>query len=153
MGDAHGPNKLTSYLEIHATRMQQFRSRGWVVSDNLEFSTIGKGYFLFVGVIECAGDIVVDVRKELRAVDGAGADIRVETASYSYNAKVRGRGNILRYDGPHAHRPVDHVHRYRVFDGDDEGTIEEIAPRQWPTLGQVLEELEQWYYAHADRLR
>ena len=67
-----------------------------------------------------------------------------------YNASLSGIGNIARFDSPHKdHNHFHHVHRYDVFNHDSEGTLESC---EWPTLGEVLGELETWFYAHYDRL-
>jgi len=45
------------------------------------------------------------------------------------------------------------VHRYDVFAGDRKGVVEEFRGGDWPTLGEVLEELRIWYYANLDFLK
>lgn len=153
-GSKHGPNKLSNYREIHSTWMHRLASEGFVLSDGVTLTPFGDGLFLMSGDIECAGDIVVEVTKLLQVVDGHGTAVRVRTASYSYNAHLRGRGNILRYDSPHSdqHRPKHHVHRYDVLAGDRDGTVTDIGDDDWPTLGEVLEELREWYFANAERI-
>jgi len=147
--DPHGPNKLTDYIQIHETVMQQFIADGFVIRDGTGFTGYGIGLFLLDGPVECQGGIVLEVRKVLKRVDGHGASTRVQTIEYSYNGVLTGRGCILRYDGPHLHRPMHHVHRYDVLNGDKEGTIQ---PSEWPSLGQVVEELRAWYYDNFDKL-
>jgi hypothetical protein len=153
MGDRHGPNKLTKYIRVHEAHMQSRIASGFVVHDGVEFAAFGKGYYILVGPVVCVGEIVLEVKKILAVVDGKGADERVETVWYSYNAKLAGRGNILRYDSAAGHRPSDHVHRFDVLNGDDEGSVEDIPPREWPTIGKVLDELEEWYRANFERLK
>lgn len=152
MGDRHGATKLEKYLRIHEGHMRGWVASGFVLVDGVEFSGFGKGLYTLIGVIECAGGIDLEVRKLLAVVDGEGGNERVQTVWYSYNAKLRGRGNILRYDCPDDHREADHVHRFDVFDGDDDGRVENLPPREWPTIDQVLEELEAWYREHHNKL-
>jgi hypothetical protein len=74
----------------------------------------------------------------------------VQTVDYSYNARVRGLGNIFRYDFPHSdHNRFHHVHRFDAFADHEQETVQEC---EWPTLGQVLEELERWYYLNREQL-
>lgn len=41
------------------------------------------------------------------------------------------------------------MHRYDVFHNDHDGTVESS---EWPTLGDVLGELEAWFYENFERL-
>lgn len=160
MGDKHGPNRFDRYQEIHETVMERLRKEGFILSDNLEFRVLGNGLIELEGLIECLGGIRVEVDKLIEVISGDGPDALVQTARYSYNASLAGRGNILRYDNPHKDRGGDspdhhkdhHVHRYDVFVGDRSGTVAVHGPDGWPTLGEVLCELRDWYYANIDRL-
>ena len=151
-GSKHGPNKLSNYREVHSTWMHRLRAEGFVLDDGVEFQLFGAGYIVLAGRIECVAGICVDVWKVLR-VDGKGASALVQTIEYSYNATITGLGNILRYDSPHdSHRLHHHVHHYDVLAGDRDGTVEDTSDTDWPTLGEVLEELRDWYYTNFDRL-
>lgn len=133
--------------------MHRLRSEGFVLDDGVEFQPIGSGYIVLAGCILCAGGIYVDVWKVLEVVEGTGPGALVQTVEYSYNAAIRGLGSLLRYDSPHpGHRPHHHVHRYSVLAGDKDGTIEDISDTDWPTLGEVLTELRDWYYGNYERL-
>ena len=40
-----------------------------------------------------------------------------------------------------------------MLDGDVRGTVTPIVPPEaWPTLGEVIQELADWYYEHLQRL-
>jgi hypothetical protein len=148
----HAPNVFSSYQEIHETVMAQMRRGGFVVSDTLTFTPL-PGSILLEGTIRCRGGIYIDVRKRLNVLDGEGANALVQTASYSYNVALEGKGNIVRYDSPHrTHRQFHHVHRYDVLEGNIDGTVERTPEDDWPTLGEVLREAEAWYYDHYDAL-
>lgn len=154
MGKKHGPNKLSNYVETHDTVMQQFVSRGFVLSNELSFSPYGQGLFVMTGDVRCLGRITLRVAKVVAVVGGEPRNPLVQTVAYSYNAFVEGVGNIVRYDSPHSveHRPTHHVHRYDVLRGDVEGSLDDVADDAWPTIGDVLTELEEFYYDNFDRL-
>lgn len=132
--------------------MHQLRAEGFVLDDGVEFQPYGSGYIVMAGRITCAGGIHVDVSKVLRVERESGV-AWVQTIEYSYNAVLPGRGAILRYDSPHeSHRPHHHVHRYDVLAGDKDGTVDATSDTDWPTLGEVLTELRDWYYDNYERL-
>ncbi len=148
--DPHGPNRFSNYFNVHEQVMRGLMDRGFVLSDNVSIGPLGNSYLLMEGPIECLGDIEVTVLKILQVTPQPKGEPLVQTIEYSYNARIRGLGNILRYDSPHPeHNRFHHVHRFNVFDGDEEGEVEECA---WPTLGQALDELEEWYYDNRDEL-
>lgn len=157
----HGPTRLSSYLAVHTTNMDQVIRGGFVSSDDLVVSA-SSGFILIEGTISCAGGIVIDVSKRIEILEGEGASARVQTASYSYNVHIQGIGNIFRYDSPDpvgetagapAHHLEHHVHRYDVLRGDKRGTIECIYEEdRVPTLREVIDEAADWFYAHAEAL-
>ena len=151
----HSPNRLSSYIEIHRTVMQQFLGKGVVLSEDLSFNDIGNGVLLLEGTIACVDDLRIEVSKRLQIVGSMAGEPLVQTSGYSYSAILGKRGPIFRYDSPHPdHNMFHHVHRYAVLDGDVHGAttpIEEQA--QWPTLGEVIQELCDWYYDNLTRLR
>lgn len=62
---------------------------------------------------------------------------------------LAGIGNVCRDDSPHPdHNPCHKVHRFDVRAGDVECRIEEIGDEAWPTVGEVIDEAEKWYYAN-----
>lgn len=130
--------------------MRDLVARGFVLSDDLAIAPYGNGYLAMQGTVQCLGDIEVTVEKILQLSEQKSGEPTVQTVEYHYNARLRGFGNILRYDSSHpTHNQFHHVHRYDVFTTDDEGTVEEC---RWPTLGKVLDELEEWYYDNRERL-
>lgn len=153
MGKRHQPNKLFDYLEIHHTVMRKFVDRGFVLDDGLSFEDPDAGFLEVRGDIICRGGIVLTVRKRLRIIPGASAAAtQVQTIEYKYNARVEGRGNILRYDSPHRHRPYHHKHSYDAFDADRSPALNRMGDDDWPTLGKVIGELEAWFFEHCHDL-
>ena len=149
----HGSNRLNAYLQIHETVMERQLRNGFVVSDELVFTPIHNG-ILLEGDILCQGAIRLQVRKIIKILQGDGADALVQTVAYSYNALLPGIGNIFRYDSPHAtHNKEHHVHRYNVLNGGVQFPIEWLTEEEHrPTLGEVIDELADWYYTHYDKV-
>jgi hypothetical protein len=143
--------------------MGQLRATGFVGADTLRLIA-WPSLLVMVGDIGCLGDLVVSTEKYLEIVtpdaspDDALAgdgDILVRTLIYSYNASVRGRGTIFRYDNNHGragHADWHHVHRCDWRSSDDDGTVAWIGEDRWPTLGEVVRELMDWYYEHRNQL-
>ena len=138
----HGSNRLNAYLQIHETVMECQLRNGFVLADELVFTPIHNG-ILLEGDILCQGPIRLQVRKIIRILEGEGSDALVQTAAYSYNALLPSRGNIFRYDSPHAtHNKEHHVHRYDVLNSGLQLPIQWLRDEaQRPTLGEVIDEL------------
>ena len=149
----HQPNRFSRYVEVHETVMRQFLRGDFVISEELAFEA-GEGFILLTGQITCVGNIYIDVEKQISIVDDSQADVLVQTIAYRYNAFIRGRGNILRYDSPHpTHNQEHHVHRYDILHGDREGSVTFIENEdERPTLGEVIREVQEWYYRNYDEL-
>lgn len=146
--DPHGPNKISNYIDTHETIIEQFVSRGFVVLNTLEIEAYGNHHLTITGSLHCQGGIVIDVAKILRVVDRQGGEARVQTVWYRYHAKVQGRGNVCRYDSPHEHRDFHHVHRFDVL-GDGAESVEDS---NWPHLGDVVDEMQTFYWENYERL-
>lgn len=157
----HGPNRFDNYASVHETRMRHFVEWGFVISDGTEFLPSRDIIFL-EGVIECLGNIYIEVTKILAILSGSGPTATVQTESYSYNAVLRGVGNIFRYDGPHVkpgvqdpieHHNFHHKHIYDVLHNDKRGRVEIIYDEDSrPTLGEFIEEVAEWYYANIENI-
>ena len=153
MSTKHGPNRLNAYLQIHETVMERQLRNGFVLSDELVFTPIHNGILLESDIL-CQGSIRLQVRKIIRILEGEGADALVQTTAYSYNALLPSRGNIFRYDSPHAtHNIEHHAHRYDILNDGAQFPIEWLTQEeQRPTLGEVIDELAEWYYTNYDAL-
>lgn len=147
----HGPNRLSNYRAVHDTIMQKFLRAGFVRSENLSFNDLGDGFIELEGIIECVGNVNIDVYKRIQILKGDGPNALVQTVDYSYNAYVDGIGNILRYDSPHPdHYREHHVHRFDTA-SKHEITVDFILKEEdRPTLGEIISEVEHWYYDNAD---
>lgn len=136
--------------------MDQIRARGFVGTETLEFWEVGDNVLALTGEIACRGLIVVRVEKYLDVLEGEGWNAYVQTFEYSYNAHVRGLNNILRYDNTHiypGHEDAHHKHEYDWRTGEElPGSPTWVGVNFWPTLGEVLEELEWWYWDNRNSL-
>lgn len=154
MGAKHGPNSLRNYLSIHETVMGQFDRDGFVDVSALELEPLGAGAIKMVGEIRCQGGLVCTVEKVLAVVDRTNPDDPlIQTDRYAYNVHVAGHGNLFRYDNVHkhpGHADENHRHAFDWRTGEQIG-ITWVGP-DWPTLGEVLAEMREWYWAHSAEL-
>jgi hypothetical protein len=127
--------------------MRNLEESGFVVEDSCVFSfPPGGKIVLLEGTIECLDNIILDVQKEIRVVSGRGRRALVKTFSFSYNARLRGVYNILRYCSADDHRPHPHKHIFDPFDGGRETNRFDIRDAEdIPTLGEVIFELNDWH--------
>ncbi|MBN8609164.1 MAG: hypothetical protein J0L92_01165 [Deltaproteobacteria bacterium] len=132
--------------------MDSFRERGFVGDDTLEW-VAEPGLLHLCGYISCLGGIVIDVRKTL-SVQSLDDDPQVQTEYYAYQAWVRGHHGILRYDSTHPHDGHLDEHHVHYFDWrtDEQTALRWVGAAEWPTLGQVIEEVERWYWESRDTL-
>lgn len=152
MPGRHNPNRLGDYMNAHNRATEDFVRGGFVTRNGVAIQQYGPGVLLIQGEYECAGGIVLEVWKELLVSEGRGERALVRRGNYSYNARLRGRGNILRYDSPHEHRACHHVHRFDTLDsGREEITLLQDED-DTPTLGDVLNELQAWHDRNAHQL-
>jgi hypothetical protein len=149
----HSPNRFGGYLSTHTKIMDKWIRDGFVVSDSCTFMGLGENYLLLEGAIECAGGLLyIDVWKLLQVLEGTGPNALVQTIDYHYVAVLKGRGIVFRYDGPHDHRRMHHVHRFAVLEDPEVETLIELDEDGWPTLGEVITEFSKWYYDNYDKI-
>lgn len=146
----HGPNRFKSYLEVHQTVLEKFKNLDFVSEENLEIQP-SNGVFFMIGEISCLGNVVIRVEKELIILEGNDSNALIQTSWYSYNASIRGGHNILRYDNQHedaSFRNHPDPHHKHVFDWreGDELSIDWVGADNWPNLGEVIQELYDWYW-------
>lgn len=157
MPSRHGANALKNYVETHETVMAQFYREGFVESDTLEIASAGKGLFHMEGEIRCLGGLVCTVDKWLETVDAADPENPgIRTFRYSYNVSVAGMHSVFRYDNAdhHGHADAHHRHDFDWRTGATAvGSPRWVGEGDWPTLGDVLREMSEWYWAHEAQLR
>lgn len=127
---------------------------GFVGCDNLRFEDLANGRLAMRGRIGCQGDIVIDVSKYLRCQGSLSPATEVVTVTYSYCVSVAGRGSAFRYDNVHqhaGHQDAHHKHIFEDFDERDDSPIW-VGPNGWPTLSEVIQEAQKWYWDNQQRL-
>lgn len=134
--------------------MAQARRAGVVLSDTLEIEPYPGDRLWMHGDISCRGGIVIRVSKHLQVLGGDGGDAMVETVRYNYNAAVRGHGTFLRHDNIHTHRGHRDAHHRHVGDWrtSEESRPEWVGEAGWPTLGQFIEMVDEWYWLNHHEL-
>lgn len=149
----HGPNRLNSYIRTHANIIQQYIAEGFVVGmEGMDFISTD-GQIVLEGTVLCLGGLRVEVLKRISILVQEGTNPLVQTTTYRYQVTLGGVGTVFRYDSPHPHRDEHHVHRHDVLNGDRGGSIDYIYNEDdIPTLGEVIGEVRDWYYANFEAL-
>lgn len=140
--------------------MRQFIDCGFVEAETLEFTNELPRVIQLKGEIACRGNILITVEKSLRVQgDARGDNALVSTSYYTYNASVQGHGNVLRYDNTHdrpGHPDRHHKHLmdWAIRDERDDPNHQVIwvGVDSWPTLGRVIQEVQEWYWLNRETL-
>src|SRR5581483_496330 len=152
MRDKHGWNSWDQYLAIHTRRIRDFDH--FIIDDQLT-ATPTKSTVTWDGVLYCEDGIEIHVRKH-QAVQQMSGRPSVRTLDYSYHVlrRVGSRVvNVLRYDDIHlqpGHQSRHHRHRYDA-QGNEIEPPEHIGEDEWPTLGDVIEEVHSWWVEQGAR--
>lgn len=83
---------------------------------------------------------MVEVWKDLTIRRNARNQEEVRGLRYGYHAHLPGRGNLLRYDNSHGFGEY-HRHEYD-FATQEEKPVETLTREQFPTLIEVLDEVQ-----------
>ena len=155
MAARHSPDRFGRWIADHQTMMQSFLRRAYFVhAENLALTDVGGGQVAVGGTVECVNGIYLTVSETLRVLDGEGMNATVQPVRYSYNAVIGKLGTLLRYDSPHeTHHKNHHKHEFDVLAGDTEGMVILLGGEEArPALGDVIDEVETWYYEHFDEV-
>ena len=135
--------------------MAQAIASGFVREQTLTFEKL-EGLYTLRGEIACLGNIVITVNKTIEILESDGDDDFVQTLTYSYNASVRGAKSFLRNDNAHPHDGHCDSHHRHDLDWRTEanlpGSPHWVGEGGWPTLGQFIEAVADWYWSHRDEL-
>ncbi len=147
----HRPNRFDKYIQIHEAYIDKYISEGFVSEETLEYIKIEQSPFEITlkGEIACNGQILITFNKTLDILSGVGKNPSVQTILYEYNVSVRSYGNVLRYDNSHGrsgHPDKHHKHEFNwKLNEKGEGKVTWIGEENWLTLGEVIEEVREWY--------
>lgn len=134
--------------------MEQFYSTGFVCVDTLAWEAVA-GDLKLKGEIGCKGNIVIDVFK-LFTVGPEDENPFIQTYRYAYNASMRGYNTFLRHDNAHpfpGHPDQHHRHEFDWRTGEETpGSPRWVGVAGWPTLGQFIQEIADWYWKHRESL-
>ncbi|HEY8205977.1 MAG TPA: hypothetical protein VIG99_00755 [Myxococcaceae bacterium] len=139
--------------------MEHFYAAGFVCADSLTWEADASGVKL-AGEIGCKGNIVIHVFKLIALIEPSAhpedVNVLVQTFRYAYNASVRGHGNFLRHDNAHSypgHPDQHHRHEFDWRTGEElPGLPHWVGTEGWPTLGDFIQEISDWYWQHRDEL-
>lgn len=108
------------------------------------------------GVLRCTAGIEIHVEKvqDLRRLGGRPT---VRTLLYNYHVLQRlpgGERNLLRYDNAHAHPGHPDTHHRHDYEESGYVRVRHLTecgwePGDWPTLGNVIEEIYDWWQDQA----
>ncbi|GEM_PF-1756070 len=145
--DPHDWNSLENFVHVHETRLEQHAFVDHAKSNTLRFEEYeldGEVFMVLDGVVYCHHNVVLEVTKiyETRVTQGRR---QIRGFSYRYNASIRGRHTILRYDNGHPETPDEfHRHLFRISDGEEiERRI--ITRYELPTFADILTELQRLF--------
>ena len=143
----YSPCRFKTYAENLNNRVQRFKREDFVSEETLHFSR-EEGPVHLEGQVLCEGGLYIDAEEWLNVISEDGTRSKIQRSGYRYNVALVGVGNVMRYDSPHpTHNQEHHVHRFDIFDDDDEGEVHFIYDvSQTPALDEVIEETRNWYY-------
>lgn len=144
MAGRHDWLSWDQYQAAHYGNLEGFTH--FIVEDRLN-PEISDLLVIWDGVLLCADgiEIFVDKTQDVRRRNGRR---EVRTRRYSYQAILRtGHGplRLVRYDDAHEWAGhADGHHRHVMLD-DGAERVEHVGEDAWPTLGDVIAEVEEWW--------
>lgn len=144
-GDRHGWKGLDQYLSIHDAYLKRFDY--FIEANSISFIVAGPESIVMQGRLACVGGAYLDVRNIL----ALNRRNQVRTIRYSYHAGLKGAEDrpLFRYDNAHRYERAGHAdeHHKHIFDESGREAADPIwvGADRWPTLGEVLAELEEWW--------
>lgn len=153
MAGKHDWQTWDAYQETHYSNLEAFPT--FILDDRLSIEIGPASVIWDGGTHSCRrpGAIGRKVQDVTTRRDGRKA---VRTRKYAYHATIavdgRKRG-ILRYDNHHSHPRHPDAHHRHIRDDAANARIEYVGAEGWPTLGEVIKELEGWLASgEVDRL-
>ena len=135
--DPHDWNSWDHYRTIQDIRLSEHT---FAVKDTLAFSEVAEGELLLRGFVTCQKSVVLEVEKWFD-IQYFGNTPRVRCHTYVYIGWLRREHLLLKYHNLHQD-PNEYIHRVYNPDSGDEVLYEILERYQFPTLPEVLDELE-----------
>ncbi|MFN8618990.1 MAG: DUF6516 family protein [Dehalococcoidia bacterium] len=147
MANRHDWLSWDQYLAAHHSNLRRFEY--FIIDDHVSpiltpTSVVWGGRFVCRDGLEIHVTRVQDVRRRTGRIE-------VRTRAYSYHALIRGGDgvrDVLRYDNAHPHPAHADAHHKHLWDGAGVERVEHVSEAGWPTLGDVLAEVESWWSAN-----
>ena len=139
----HEWNTFENYGHINDRRLTEHR---FVDHSEVTFEEITFEGDLFISmeaIVYCLKDVILEVTKvfETKRMGPGGGRLYVRAFSYRYNAWIKGKHNILRYDNSH---DLDEYHGHRFNPDTGELLTRRTMPRdEFPLFAEVLDELQE----------
>ena len=149
----HAPTRFRTFIRVHQAVLAQHAATRFVGSDSLVLTAFPTMYVI-EGEIACMGGILISVSKVLRVLDDSVSDPMVQTHRYRYHASLQNVGNLLLYESAHSdHNRDHHRHEYDPWtDTELPDSPQMVGDAGWPHLGDVISEVEQWYWDNFAKL-
>lgn len=145
----HSLNSYEKYFEIHVRCLESLKASGVVCSETLEIEQLDCSRLRMKGFVYCRGGLELRVDKTLKS-ENTPKGLSIQAVKYCYHLRFINGANIFRYDNAHphpGHKTAFHVHRYDPMGVEIPGSPIEIPNEdEWPTLGEVLEETDKFYW-------
>jgi hypothetical protein len=123
----------------------------FIVHDGLTIDVLNRRMLTIKGPVYCQGDLVIHVEKTLDINDRH----QVRGRQYRYQVQFTDPPirEIFRYDNAHrypGHPDAFHRHAFNTQTWKALFPPEHIGRENFPTLSDVINEVEQWWIAHRD---
>ncbi len=139
--DPHDWNSFENYRYLHIRHLENhpFVDHSYPIPCFNQYDVDGRVFITFAGEVYCLRNVILSVRKYIETEHMQNGQLRVRCLSYSYNARIAGKHNILRYDNED---DLDDYHKH-VFDVTSGTPLARIrmTRREFPVLHKVLDEL------------
>lgn len=152
--DRHGWNEYENYIIRLERQVRDFSEAGFVHSSSVGDLTSRSRRdhapeLVFSGRLSCADSLYIDVEETFEVMTRAGRPwIRMVGSKFQAGISGPGPRIIFRYDNAHSypgHPDAFHKHQFDPATWQQADWPVWIGRAQWPSLGDVLEELRQWW--------
>jgi hypothetical protein len=147
----HGWNSLQHYLEIHEKTLRMYHRymetpRLYAYNEDTPYHHTLICTHIFLQTYK-GTRIRVDIEKDIEVDRSNPKRTRARTFGYTYSANLPGKGELIRYCGPHGdweeegsapHHKRHHKHDFRK---NPKGEVSLLGEDDWPHVGEFLEEV------------